>query len=220
MAWDWDFTWSILPSLLGAAVVTVKASILGTILAMIIGLALAVIIKAAPHFISRSASVFVEFIRGTPLLVQLYFLFYILPDLGIFLSPLTAGVIALGLHYSSYLSEVYRAGINNVPREQWEASIALNLSGVQTWRYVILPQAIPTMILPIANYAIAMFKETPLLATITVVEMMNQARIISNFNYRYIEPFTVIGLFFLIISLMSVFLIRKIDEHLLKPRRR
>jgi polar amino acid transport system permease protein len=120
------------------------------------------------------------------------------------LSPLVAGVIGLGLHYGTYTAEVYRAGIDNVPRGQWEAARACNLSAGQTWREIILPQAIPPMIPALANYLVAMFKETPLLSAITVLELMNQARSIANFHYRYIEPMTLVGVFFLVISLISV----------------
>ena len=95
---------------------------------------------------------FAELIRGTPLLVQLYFLFYILPDLGLLLSPLTAGVVGLGLHYSTYTAEVYRTGIDAIPSGQWEASKAANLTARQTWIHIIIPQAIPPMIPALANY--------------------------------------------------------------------
>src|SRR5690606_19322780 len=108
-------------------------------------LVFAVARRSQTRLVSRSFSFFVEFIRCTPLLVQLYFLFYILPDLGITLAPLTAGVIGLGLHYGSYTAEVYRAGIDNVSRGQWEAAKACNLNPMQTWTHVILPQAVPPM---------------------------------------------------------------------------
>src|SRR5690606_22515849 len=146
------------------------------------------------------------------LLVQLYFLFYVLPDIGILLSPLVAGVIGLGLHYGTYTAEVYRAGIDNVPRGQWEAAKACNLNPTQTWTHVILPQAIPPMIPALANYFIAMFKETPLLSAITVLELMNQAKSIANSNYRYIEPMTLVGVFFLVISIFSVFGLRWLER--------
>jgi polar amino acid transport system permease protein len=153
-----------------------------------------------------------EFIRGTPLLVQLYFIFYVLPDFGVLLPPLWAGVIGLGLHYGTYAAEVYRAGIDNVPRGQWEAAKACNLSAAQTWTHVILPQAIPPMIPALANYFIAMFKETPLLSEITVLELMNQAKSVANTYYRYIEPMTLVGAFFLVISLFSVFVLRWLER--------
>ncbi|MCB8828943.1 ABC transporter permease subunit, partial [Escherichia coli] len=107
--------------------------------------------------------------------------------------------------------EVYRGGIDNVARGQWEAARACNLSAFQTWTRIILPQALPPMIPALANYFIAMFKETPLLSAITVLELMNQARSIANYNYRYIEPITLVGAFFLVISLVSVIALRWLE---------
>jgi len=192
--------------------ITIIATLLGSVLAAIVGLVFAVLRRSPNPYIARPVGFVAEFIRGTPLLVQLYFLFYVLPSAGILLSPLVAGVIGLGLHYGTYTAEVYRGGIDNVPRGQWEAAKACNLSPLQTWLHVILPQAIPPMIPALANYFIAMFKETPLLSAITVLELMNQARSIANTNYRYIEPMTMVGVFFLVISIISVFGLRWLER--------
>ena len=213
MEWDWNFVVEILPTLAQGAKITILATLLGFAFAAIFGLALALLRRSPSKPIAWTTASFAEFIRGTPLLVQLYFLFYILPDLGLTLSPLTAGVIGLGIHYGTYTAEVYRAGIENVARGQWEAAKACNLSSGQTWRHIILPQAIAPMVPALANYLIAMFKETPLLSAITVLELMNQARSIANYNYRYIEPITLVGVFFLIISLVSVVIIRLLQRH-------
>ncbi|MEQ8696458.1 MAG: ectoine/hydroxyectoine ABC transporter permease subunit EhuD [Bauldia litoralis] len=202
----------MLPDLFRGFLVTIEATILGSIVAAILGLVFAILRRSDNRLISRPVGFIVEFIRGTPLLVQLYFLFYVLPDVGIVLAPLVAGVIGLGLHYATYTSEVYRAGINNVPRGQWEAAKAANLSSFQTWRYVILPQALPPMIPALANYFIAMFKETPLLAAITVLELMNEAKSIANYTYRYIEPMTMVGVFFLAVSIPSVVVLRWMER--------
>ncbi|HLP67287.1 MAG TPA: ectoine/hydroxyectoine ABC transporter permease subunit EhuD [Rhizobium sp.] len=212
MEWDWDFVRQIMPTLLEGAKITILATVLGAAVAAVLGLLFAVLRMAAPAPVARLTSFAVEFIRGTPLLVQLYFIFYVLPDIGIRLPALLAGVIGLGIHYGTYAAEVYRAGIENVPRGQWEAAKATNLTERQTWIYVILPQAIPPMIPALANYLIAMFKETPLLSAITVLELMNQAKSIANSNYRYIEPMTLVGVFFLIISLISVAFLRFLEE--------
>jgi len=212
MEWDWSFVRDILPTLLDGVLVTIQATLLGTALAMTVGLVFAIARRSSNRFVSHPIGFLVDFIRGTPLLVQLYFLFYILPDAGILLSPLVAGVIGLGLHYGTYTAEVYRAGIDNIPRGQWEAAKAVNLNATQTWRYVIVPQAVPPMIPALANYFIAMFKETPLLSAITVLELMNQARSVANFNYRYLEPMTLVGAFFLLISIPSVIALRALER--------
>jgi polar amino acid transport system permease protein len=212
MDWDWEFTISIMPQLIDGVVITIQATLLGTVVAMVMGLVWAILRRTAAPPIATTIRWFVEFIRGTPLLVQLYFLFYILPDVGILLSPLTAGVIGLGLHYSAYTAEVYRAGIDNVPKGQWEAAKAVNLSPVQTWNHIIIPQAVPPMIPALANYFVAMFKETPLLSAITVLELMNQARSAANFSYRYLEPMTMVGVFFLLVSIPAVIGLRYLER--------
>ncbi|MBB4226670.1 ectoine/hydroxyectoine ABC transporter permease subunit EhuD [Rhizobium mongolense] len=212
MEWDWDFVWQIMPTLIEGFKITILATVLGAVVAAILGLAIALVRRSPITAVSHGVGFLSEFIRGTPLLVQLYFIFYVLPDISIRLAPLVAGVIGLGLHYATYTAEVYRAGIENVPRGQWEAAKATNLTTRQAWIHVILPQAIPPMIPALANYFIAMFKETPLLSAITVLELMNQAKSIANSNYRYIEPMTLVGIFFLAISLISVIGLRWLEE--------
>lgn len=219
MEWDWEFVWQIMPTLLQGVKITILATVLGAALAAVIGLAIALARRSPNRLVSRSVGFFAEFIRGTPLLVQLYFIFFVLPDIGILLPPLVAGVIGLGLHYGTYTAEVYRAGIENVPRGQWEAAKACNLSTSQTWTRIILPQAIPPMIPALANYLIAMFKETPLLSAITVLELMNQAKSVANTYYRYVEPMTLVGVFFLVISLFSVVLLRWLERRYGKVER-
>ena len=212
MDWDWNFVWQIFPTLLEGVRITILATVLGSVVAAIVGLLIALARRSENRVLARSVGFVAEFIRGTPLLVQLYFIFYVLPDIGILLPPLVAGVIGLGLHYGTYAAEVYRGGIDNVPRGQWEAAKACNLTARQTWIHVILPQAIPPMIPALANYFVAMFKETPLLSAITVLELMNQAKSVANTYYRYVEPMTLVGAFFLVISLFSVVLLRWLER--------
>ena len=212
MEWDWNFVWQIMPTLIEGVKITILATLLGSALAAVVGLGIALLRRSPNRLVSRPVGFFAEFIRGTPLLVQLYFIFYVLPDIGILLPPLLAGMIGLGLHYGTYTAEVYRAGIDNVPRGQWEAAKACNLSSNQTWLHIPLPQALPPMIPALANYFIAMFKETPLLSAITVLELMNQAKSVANSSYRYIEPMTLVGVFFLVISLFSVVLLRWLER--------
>lgn len=212
MEWDWAFVQEIMPTLLEGLKLTLIVTFLSAIVAAALGLVFAIVRRSPNPLVARPVSFFVEFIRGTPLLVQLYFIFYVLPDIGILLSPLVAGVIGMGLHYATYTAEVYRAGIENVARGQWEAARATNLTTRQTWVHVIIPQAVPPMIPALANYLIAMFKETPLLSAITVLELMNQAKSVANSSYRYIEPMTMVGVFFLAMSLVSVVLLRWLEH--------
>lgn len=210
--WDWQFAWEVLPELLYALRITVLATGAGMALALMIGLILAMLRRSHFRFISYPAAVFIEFVRSTPLLVQIYFLFYVAPKFGMSLSPLWTGILALGFHYGAYTSEVYRAGIDSVPKGQWEASVALNLSPMRRFMAIILPQAIPPIIPALANYVIAMFKETPLLSTITVLEMLYVAKDIGSQTFRYLEPLTIVGVLFLIVSLASAFPIRYLER--------
>ncbi|WP_420024280.1 ectoine/hydroxyectoine ABC transporter permease subunit EhuD (plasmid) [Cereibacter azotoformans] len=212
MEWDWAFVAEIMPVLLQGLQLTLLITLLSAGVAAGLGLVFAIARRSRRAWIARPVGLFVSFIRGTPLLVQLYFIFYVLPDAGVLLPPLVAGVIGMGLHYATYAAEVYRAGIENVPRGQWEAARATNLTAAQTWRHVIVPQAIPPMIPALANYLIAMFKETPLLSAITVLELMNQAKSVANSSYRYVEPMTLVGVLFLAMSLVSVVLLRWLEH--------
>jgi polar amino acid transport system permease protein len=154
----------------------------------------------------------VEFVRDTPLLVQLYFLYFvILPDLRLSLSALVTGIIGIGINYSAYTAEVYRAGIEGVPRGQWEAARALNFSAARVWTSVILPQAIPKVIPALGNYLIAMFKDTPILASIGVVEMLQRAQLIGSETFRYLEPMTIVGGLFLLLSYPSSRLLARLE---------
>lgn len=212
MDWSWPFALEILPQLAEGVQLTIVISLIGSALAMIVGLAIAVAKMWAGGAVAAVLTYAVAFIRGTPLLVQLYFVFYILPDAGIVLSPVVAGVITLAIHYASYTSEIFRAGIESVERGQWEAARALNFTKYQTWRNVVIPQAVPPMVPALGNYVVAMFKETPLLSTITVLELMNHARTAANIHYRYLEPMTMVGLFFLAVSIPSAFALQFLER--------
>ncbi|WP_119460789.1 ectoine/hydroxyectoine ABC transporter permease subunit EhuD [Rhodospirillaceae bacterium SYSU D60014] len=218
MLFDWSFALEILPILAQAAVITIEATLIGFVLALLLGLALALARMSRNPFISFPAAGFIEFIRSTPLLIQIFFLYFVFPKFGIVLPALVAGILALGLHYSTYCAEVYRAGLENVPRGQWEAATALNLAPMATFRDIILPQAIPPIIPALANYLVALFKETPLLSAIAVLELMQTAKIIGSDTFRYLEPITLVGLFFLVMSLVSAALIRQ-GEAWLRRRR-
>jgi polar amino acid transport system permease protein len=207
-----EFARDILPDLLRGLVVTVKATLVGSVLAMVLGLVLAILRRAGSPPVRWATITFVEFIRSTPLLVQLYFLFFVLPAWGVLLSGFQAGVIGLGVHYATYTSEVYRSGIEAVPRGQWEAATALNLPASRVWRSVILPQAIPRVLPALGNYVIAMFKETPLLSAITVLEMLAVAKGIGSRTFLYNVPITMVGLLFLLVSLPASFAIRRLER--------
>lgn len=213
MTFDAHLAVQILPLLLRGLVVTLEATLMGFVLALLGGLVLALGYRA-PSWPARAVSrCLVEFLRNTPLLVQLYFLFYGLPLLGVRFSAMLTGVLGLGIYYSAYIAEVYRGGVDAVPPGQWEAAQALRFSRGQTWRRIILPQAIPPVIPVLGNYLIGMFKETPLLATITIPELLSAARQVTGTTYRYTEPYTMVALIFLAISYSTSMLFRSLERN-------
>jgi polar amino acid transport system permease protein len=219
MIWDWGYALDILPDMAAASLVTLRITVLGFAVAAIAGLVWAVLAMLEMPVISFAVRLFVEFMRSTPLVIQLFAVYYFLPLQGIILSATLTGVMVLGLHYSAYCAEVYRSGLEAVDRGQWEAARAINLSTARTFRRIILPQAVPPVILPLGNYFVAMFKETPVLLAITVIELVATARIIGNDTFRYTEPITLAGGFFLILSLAAAQLMRWIDRWFALPGR-
>lgn len=213
MIWDWSYTLDILPILVKASIVTIEATLISFVIALILGLILALLRMSGP-VVGWLASAFVEFVRSTPLLIQIFFLFFVLPRAGIVLDAFTAGIIALSLHYGCYCSEVYRAGLEAVPRGQWEACTALNLSSWNTFKNIILPQAIPPIVPALGNYLVALFKDTPLLSAIAVLELVQTAKMLGSENFRYTEPMTIVGVMFLVLSLVSAAGIRWLEQRL------
>ncbi len=209
--WKWDFTWQILPRLLWATGNTLMASGIGYAIAMVLGLVLALAQRSRWRPFNFIVREFIEFIRSTPLVLQIFFVFYVGPQFGIRLSPWVSGMIAIGLHYSAYLSEVYRAGIEAVPKGQWEACRALNMSARDTYLRVVIPQALPPSVPGMGNYLVGIFKDTPMLSVIGVAELMQTANAIGSETYRFLEPFTMVGVIFLLLSLPTAGLVRLLE---------
>ncbi len=208
--WSWERAWDSLPYLLEGFKITVLATVIGFFVAAVLGLVIAVVRHAAPKLVTVPLRMISEFIRLTPLVVQLLFAYYLLPQF----SALQIGIAVLGIHYSTYMAEVYRAGIDAVPPGQWEAARALSLPTTRTWQGVVLPQAIRTTIPALGNYAISMFKDTPFLFAITVVEMVTAAQQYGARTFQYLEPITMAGVIFLIASYPTSILIRRLEKRL------
>ena len=206
--WRWDFTIEILPLLLRATLNTLAAAGVGYGIAVVLGLVFALAQRTPSHIVTMVVRECVEFIRSTPLVLQIFFVFFVGPQFGIRLSPWVAGMIAIGLHYAAYLSEVYRGGLEAVPKGQWEACTALNLSATKTYFRVIIPQALPLSLAGMGNYLVGIFKDTPMLSVIGVAELMQAANAIGGSTYRYLEPYTMVGIIFLAISLPAAGLIK------------
>lgn len=217
-AWDWEFAAEIFPDLVEGMVLTVAATLAGIVIAVVLGLVLALGRRSSHKWVSYPFTWFIEFVRSTPLLIQLFFLFFALPDVGFLPRPLRvlpaflALVIGLGVHYATYASEAYRAGIDSVAKGQWEASIALNLKGTTTWRNVILPQAIPRTLPALGNYFVGMFKDAPLGSAITVGGVLFVARALGSATFRFVEPMTIAGLLFLAVSIPAAIFVRSLER--------
>jgi polar amino acid transport system permease protein len=218
MTWDNAFAWSILPELLGGLWITIQITLAGTAIAMVVGLVVAVIRFSRIPVVSALFGFYVQFVRGTPLLVQAYIAFFVLPDYGVRFSALATGIVVIGLNYSAYTAEVYRAGISDVHAGQWEAATALSLPIGRTWIRVILPQAVRTVVPMLGNYLVQMFKDSAVLFAITVYELMGHALAIGSSSYRYLEPLTIAGLLFLLVSYPSSQLIRILERRLAPSR--
>lgn len=205
-AWDTSstpaFALSILPILGIGLIVTIEAAVAGFAIALVFGLVLALLRRSHVKAISWPTAFVIEFIRDTPLLVQLFFLYYVLPVYGIVLPAFLTGALALGLQYSAYTSEVYRGGLDAIARGQWEAALALNLARGQIYRDIVIPQAIPRIIPAMGNYLVSMLKETPVLSVVTVVDMLNLANLIGDRTFEYLVPLSLVGLIFLILTLI------------------
>ena len=181
-----------------------------SLIASLVGLVLAVLLQTKIQWLRKILLVLVDLIRSTPLLVQLYVIYYVLPNYGLLLTPFVTGVIGLGIHYSTYLSEVYRSGIDAIPKGQWEAADCLGLTKLQTWLKVVIPEAIPPILPVIGNYLITMFKETPILSAISLIEILQEAKILGSRSFRYIEGFTIVGVLFMAVSLMASFIVVRV----------
>lgn len=209
--WRWDFAWEVLPEMLKSFLqVTLLVTVLGTLIAAVLGLVIAILIRVLPRPLSLLVRWVADFIRMTPLIVQLLLLFYGM----VWLEPLTIGIIVFGVHYATYMSEVYRAGIESVPRGQWEAVTALSMSPRRAWSKVIIPQALRSTVPSLGNYAISMFKESPFLISISVMEMVNTALQIGGFTYRYNEVITIAGVIFLAASYPTAVLVNRLEKRL------
>lgn len=206
--YEWDtttwltYTTSILPIILIGLTVTLKAAAAGFAIALVLGLVFALLRRSRVKMTSWPTALIVEFLRDTPLLVQLFFLYYVLPEFGIVLPAFLTGALALGLQYAAYTSEVYRGGMEAVHHGQWEAATALNLTRMQTYRDIIIPQAIPRIVPAMGNYLVAMIKETPVLSVVTVLEMMGLANMIGERTFEYLVPLTLVGLIFLLLTII------------------
>ncbi|HEX2177863.1 MAG TPA: ectoine/hydroxyectoine ABC transporter permease subunit EhuD [Nocardioidaceae bacterium] len=215
MIWDWEFAAEVFPQILEAFVeVTLGLTAAAGAIAIALGLVLALGRRSHIMWVSWPTYGIVEFVRSTPIPIQLFLVYFGLPEVGIRLSAWVTGVAVLGVHYAAYMSEVYRAGIDAIPKGQWEASTALSLSPRRTWQAVVLPQVVRRVLPSMGNQIIALFKETPFVIVISLAEMVTTAEQIGGSTFRYLEPLTIAGFIFLLASYPTSVLMRRLEIRL------
>jgi len=201
-----------LPGLLAGTWVTIRITVLGAILAVVCAVVAAIAKLYGMMPLRWLAVVYIETFRGTSALVQLFWLFYVLPDFGITMEPMTAAVVALGLNVGAYGAEVVRGAIQAVPRGQWEATTALNMTRVAALRRIILPQAFVAMIPPWGNLFIELMKATSLVSFITITDLTFWAQQMNQTTLRTVEVFTLALLMYLCVSLVITYVVRTVER--------
>jgi polar amino acid transport system permease protein len=193
----WDSIAAYMPSFLEASVVVMEVTVLVILLSWLCGL-LAAFGKTARNPVVRwTAAFYIWFIRGTPTLIQIFIVYFGLPQVGLRLSPFTAGVIALGVNSGAYVAEIVRAGLLAMPKGQLESALALGMSWPQAMARIIMPQVVRIILPPITNEAVTTLKNTSLLSTITVVELTLQAQIVIAATYRPFDVYIIAALLYL-----------------------
>ena len=203
-----------LPALLKGAATSLALTVCIILISLPLGLLIALARIGRSRILRTLASIYIEVIRGTPALLQLFYIYFVLPAFGIRFDPFLSGVIGLSINYSAYLAEVYRAGIEAVPQGQIEAAKALGMSRRKMLRLIVLPQAIRVVIPPLGNYGISLFKDTSLVSIVTVKELIFTGQIISSTNFQYLTVFTIIGVIYLTFSYPSALLVRWLERRM------
>lgn len=213
--WDWEYAQEVFPAVIRAFFVyTLGITAAAAVIAIVLGLLLVLGRRSTFKPLSWLCVGVIEFVRSTPIPIQLFFVYFGLASVGFQLGGVVTGITVLGLHYAAYMSEVYRAGIDAIPKGQWEACTALSLSPARTWRRVVLPQVIRRVLPSVGNQVIALFKETPFLIAIGISEMVTVAFEVGGRHFRLIEPITIAGLIFLAASYPTSVLMRKLEIRL------
>ena len=156
---------------------------------------------------------YIEIMRGTPLLLQLIYIYYVLTEVGIRLNAFVAGVVGLSLNYSAYISEVYRGGILAVPKGQHDAAAALGMTRVLAMRRIVLPQAIRIVIPTLGNYFISLFKDTALCSVVSIQEVVFTAQILAARNFQYFTLYTVVAAMYFLVSFPAARLVGWLERH-------
>jgi len=208
-----------LPLILSALWTTVWVTVASCAGAALLGFLLE-ITRRSSRAMSYVMRFVIDFIRSTPLLVQLYFLYFVLPFYGVTLPSFVVGIMGLSIYYSGYLAEVFKAGIDGIPVGQFEAAQSLGLKRLDVVVFVIAPQMLRNIAAPMGNYFVSILKATPYLAIIAVPEMLGEAMEIASDTFRYAEPMLTVGVVFLVLAVAVAQLVRLLEMRLLKSAKR
>jgi polar amino acid transport system permease protein len=218
VSFDFAFAASTIPSILSVIGTTLGVAVLSCLGASILGFSFE-IVRRAGSLAGYAMRFIVDFIRSTPVLAWLYFLYVVLPYYGVILPALFVGVLGLSIYFSGYLSEVFKAGIDAIPKGQAEAARALGLSRPDTVLFIMAPQMLRNIAAPLGNYFVSILKATPYLAAIAVPEMLGSAFDIASDTYRYAEPLAVVGVAFLLLALGIGQAVKLLERKLLEQNR-
>ncbi len=198
--------------LLGGLLITVELTAVVIVLALICGLLVALAGMSRFVLLRWIIKSYIEVIRGTPLLLQLIYVYYVLPSIGIRLDAFTAGVLALTLNYSAYISEVYRGGIQAIARGQHDAAAALGMTHGLAMRRIILPQAVRIVVPVLGNYFISLFKDTALASAVSIQELVYTAQVRAALSYQYFTLYTVVAVMYFAVSFPAARLVGYLER--------
>ncbi len=206
--------WASLPTLLVGTRLTIGFALAAMVLGLPLGLTVALLRLYASGPVRWLATLYVSFIRGTPLLVQIFVIYYGLPSFGITLSPVVGGVLALTLNAAAYLSETIRAAILSIPRGQHEAAYSVGLSRMETMRLIVLPQAARVALPSLGNSLIGLVKDTSLVSVITVVELLRSAQLVIARTFEPFGPYLAAALIYWVVSSLLELVQRRLEVRL------
>jgi polar amino acid transport system permease protein len=210
---DLDFAVSVVPFILGGLGTTLWIAVVASLCAAVLGFTLE-LLRRSNRWLGYGMRFLIDVIRSTPLLVQLYFIFFVLPVFGLTLPAVLSGVLGLAIYYSGYLAEVFKGGIDSIDSGQFEAGKALGLKRRDVMVSVILPQMLRNVAAPMGNYFVSTLKATPYLAVIAIPEMLGLAMEVGANSFRYAEPMVAVGILFLILALCINYLVKLLERRL------
>ena len=213
-----DAVFKNLPLLGGGFVLTVELAILGGVLSLILGTAVGLLRVAPVGLLRWAGTVYVEFFRNTPLLVQLFFYYHALPKIGVSLDGFVCGMLGLGIYSGAFVAEAVRAGVQSIGRGQVEAARSLGLGYLQTMQHVVLPQAFTIVLPPLGNIFIALVKNTALVSTIAVADLMYNGEIVESRTFRTFEVFSAVAVMYLALIAPLTFGVSRLERRFARSR--